>query len=141
MLVLVVEDEPMIAASIEWELTDAGHQVLGPAASADEAMALTESVRPDIALVDINLGGRDDGVALARDLKTRLGAPVVFVTGQLTQARQARDAAIGVLPKPFSFRALVATIPFAAAINEGRCPSRTPQGLELFQTSAAAQAS
>jgi DNA-binding response OmpR family regulator len=133
MLVLVVEDEPMIAASIEWELTDAGHQVLGPAASAEEAMALTATVRPDVALVDINLGGNDDGVALARDLKARLGAPVVFVTGQLVQARQARDAAIGVLAKPFSFPALVATIPFAKAINEGQRPGRLPFGLELFQ--------
>lgn len=134
MLVLVVEDEPMIAASIEWELIDAGFEVLGPALSVDEAVELAQGRRPDLALIDINLAGQDEGVALARDLKRRLGVASVFVTGQVAQARQNCDAALGVLPKPFSFDALVQTVPAALELLQGRRPERLPRGFEAFVT-------
>ncbi|MCR5877554.1 response regulator [Phenylobacterium sp. J367] len=141
MLVLVVEDEPMIAASIEWELVDAGYEVLGPAGSVAEAEALTARARPDLALVDINLAGHDEGIGLARALKSRFGLPVIFVTGQHAQARQACDAALGVLTKPFSFRSLVATVPCAMALAAGRRPARLPRGLEVFEVWPVAKAS
>jgi DNA-binding response OmpR family regulator len=140
-LVLVVEDEPMIAASIEWELLDAGYDVLGPAGCVAEAEALAAASRPDLALIDINLAGHDEGVSLARTLKSRQGVPCVFVTGQVTQARQASDAALGVLTKPFNFRSLVETVPVAAALAEGRRPTRLPRGLEVFGDCSIAQAS
>lgn len=141
MLVLVVEDEPMIAASIQWELEDAGYDVLGPAAGVSEAEALARQTRPDLAFIDINLAGHDEGVALARELKARLGVPSIFVTGQLAQARQASDAALGVLPKPFNFQSLVQTVPVAQALEQGRRPARLPLGLELFTPWPVAQAS
>jgi two-component system, response regulator PdtaR len=55
MRILIVEDEPLIAASIDWELRDAGYEVIGPAADAAHALALARATRPDLALVDINL--------------------------------------------------------------------------------------
>lgn len=132
MLVLVVEDEPMIAASIEWELIDAGFEVLGPALTVDEAIEVAQARRPDLALIDINLAGHDEGVALARDLKRHFGVASVFVTGQVVQARQNCDAALGVLPKPFSFDALVDTVPAALELLSGRRPARLPRGFEVF---------
>lgn len=132
MLVLVVEDEPVIAASMEWELGEAGFGVLGPASSVAEAEALLDAQRPDLAFVDINLAGHDEGVELARAIKARFGVPCIFVTGQLFQARQNSDAALGVLPKPFAFDALVDCVPAAAEIACGRAPSRPPRGLEIF---------
>jgi DNA-binding response OmpR family regulator len=132
LLVLVVEDEPVIAASIEWELLEAGHEVLGPASCVSEAEDLARRQRPDLAFVDINLAGADEGVALARDLKRRFGVHSVFVTGQVVQARQNRDAALGVLPKPFAFESLVASVDFAVALIAGGRPRRTPPGFEVF---------
>jgi CheY-like chemotaxis protein len=131
----------MIAASIEWELLDAGYEVLGPAATVEEAEALAERSRPDLAFIDINLAGQDEGVALARSLKVRLGIPAVFVTGQITQARQASDAAVGVLSKPFHFDSLVQTVTVATALAEGRRPARLPRGLEVFDSGCFAAAS
>lgn len=132
LLVLVVEDEPVIAASIEWELMAAGHEVLGPASSVDEAQELVRRRRPDLAFVDINLAGADEGVGLARDLRRRWGVHSLFVTGQITQARQNSDAALGVLAKPFAFESLVACVPAAAELVSGRTPPRIPRGLEVF---------
>ena len=138
MLVLVVEDEPVIAASIEWELMAAGHDVLGPANSVEEAEALIHNQRPDLALVDINLAGADEGVALARDLKREHGVHSLFVTGQIAQARQNCDAALGVLAKPFAFESLVACVPAAAELISGRRPARLPRGLEVFPAAPSA---
>lgn len=137
MLVLVVEDEPVIAASMEWELREAGHQVLGPVASVAEAEAITAASRPDLAFIDINLAGHDEGVELARDLRRRLGVPSIFVTGQINQARQNSDAALGVLTKPFAFEALVDCVPAAAELVCGRIPTCPPRGLEIFHRSFA----
>lgn len=57
LIVLVVEDELLVAMDLEAVLIEAGHQVLGPAASVDEALRLLETKRPDVALLDYNLQG------------------------------------------------------------------------------------
>jgi DNA-binding response OmpR family regulator len=131
MRVLVVEDEPLIAASIEWELKDCGFEVLGPASSAAHAEDLAGLLRPDIALVDINLLSRGDGVRLARTLRNR-GVESVFVTGQLLEARENCDAALGVVAKPFPVEDLGAVVRCAAAIVAGGRPKSPPPCLELF---------
>jgi len=131
MRVLVVEDEPLIAASIEWELKDCGHDVVGPAASAAHAEDLAHLTAPDLALVDINLVARGDGVRLARAL-SRLGVQSVFVTGQLSEARENCDAALGVVAKPFPVEDLGAVVRCAAAIVAGGRPKTLPPCLELF---------
>lgn len=131
MRVLVVEDEPLIAASIEWELKDCGHEVLGPAASAPHAEDLAQLGAPDLALVDINLVARGDGVRLARTLR-KLGVQSVFVTGQLSEARENCDVALGVVAKPFPVEDLGAVVRCAATIVAGGRPKAPPPCLELF---------
>ena len=55
MILLVAEDEALVALVLELELRGAGHEVLGPAATPEEALALVERTRPELALIDINL--------------------------------------------------------------------------------------
>ena len=73
MILLVAEDEVLIALVLERALRDAGHEVLGPAATPEEALALVEETRPELALIDINLTGGGDGIALARARALRRG--------------------------------------------------------------------
>jgi DNA-binding response OmpR family regulator len=131
MRVLIVEDEPLIAASIEWELKDCGFEVLGPSASAAHAEDLAQLTRPDLALVDINLLNRGDGVGLARSLR-RLGVQSVFVSGQLLEARENADAALGLVAKPFRVEDLGAVVRCLAVIMAGGWPKAVPSCLELF---------
>lgn len=131
MRVLVVEDEPLIATSIQWELVDAGHEVVGPAATLAEAELLASEEQPDLALVDINLSERGDGVLLARRLKSA-GVPSIFVTGQINEARQARDAALGLVLKPFPFETLGRVVEAAAGLISGMTPVAPPRCLEVF---------
>lgn len=68
MLILIVEDDPLIALDLETILLDAGHLVQGPVSSAQRAIRLMERlVAPDLALVDINLIGKGTGIDVARE--------------------------------------------------------------------------
>src|SRR5580692_4002969 len=102
MRILFVEDDPLIAMTAEQTLREAGHEVIGPFATARSALAAAENVHADVAIVDINLEGSDDGPAVARALRDAHGMPSVFATSQPNAAWQNRDAALGVLQKPYS---------------------------------------
>ena len=109
-LVLLVEDDESLRATIRDMLTGLGHSVI-EATSADEATALIADL-PDIAMVlsDIQLKGEATGL----DLITRIGTdlPVVLMTSLPSEHAlfvQARQMA-PVLAKPFSHGDLAALI-------------------------------
>jgi DNA-binding response OmpR family regulator len=138
MRILIVEDEPLIAASIDWELRDAGYEVVGPAADPAHAAGLAHAARPDLALVDINLAGHGDGVALARALG-RQGVASIFVSGQVIEARENRDAALGLVAKPFAVEQIAAVVRCAAIVLAGGRPAVVPPALELFSRPASSR--
>jgi CheY-like chemotaxis protein len=78
--ILVVEDEPTIAAVVvEW-LGEVGHRVVGPAADIDTALRELANKGADMALLDVNLGGAAVGLQLAEMLKAQR-IPFAFITG------------------------------------------------------------
>lgn len=104
---LVVEDEPLVSMDISDGLTDAGAEVVGPAGTSEEALALIDCESIHAALLDGNLRGRPvDDIAAAL---TRRNIPFAFVTGYGSQSlpRAFRNAAI--LSKPFSRQQLLET--------------------------------
>ena len=56
-LILIVEDEFLLALELEAVIEASGWDVLGPAASISEAMRFLDSDTPNAALLDYNLGG------------------------------------------------------------------------------------
>jgi DNA-binding NarL/FixJ family response regulator len=64
---LIVDDSPRFAQAAVELLEDEGIDVLGVAADGDAAVRLARHLRPDLALVDIDLG-EDNGLAVARHL-------------------------------------------------------------------------
>ncbi|HYC01880.1 MAG TPA: response regulator [Azospirillaceae bacterium] len=133
MLILIVEDEPLIGLALEAILIDAGHRVQGVACAAAQALALLEQVRPDLMLVDIDLtDGKGAGLRLAREARDRWGVPVLFVSAQSSRAREGRDFALGFLSKPFNRTALLAGIEAARTVAGGGA-AECPPGLELFR--------
>jgi DNA-binding response OmpR family regulator len=134
MLVLVVEDDAVVACAAADALSDAGHEVLGPALEVEEALRLVRERRPDLAMVDINLAGDEEGVALARRLRDQHGVSSLFVSGQVAAARSNQDAALGLLSKPYDPATLAAAVPIAGELMAGRRPPPppVPHALELF---------
>ena len=101
MVVLIVEDEAIIAYFSAAVLEDAGHTVLGPAHTVAAALELARKRRPEVALVDIDLEIPGAGIGLAQQLRAHYDTAVVFTTGQHDAAHAHSDAAVGVLTKPF----------------------------------------
>ena len=78
---LVVEDEYLVAADLTASLESLGVEVIGPAASVEEALSLVENNggRLDGAVLDINL--RNERVYPVADVLMARGVPFVFTTG------------------------------------------------------------
>jgi CheY-like chemotaxis protein len=78
---LVVEDEYLVAADLTASLESLGAEVIGPAASVEEALSLldTNGGRLDGAVLDINL--QNERVYPVADVLTARGIPFVFTTG------------------------------------------------------------
>ena len=100
--VLIIEDEPIIALDLQQLVESAGHEVVGVAASEDEAVAIAEAERPSLVLADINLGEGGDGASAVARILQRHVAPVIFVTAypERLLTGQALEPAF-VITKPF----------------------------------------
>lgn len=132
MVILIVEDEYLVGWALKLVLVVAGHRAVGPAASADEALQLAQEERPDLAFVDINIAGDDDGVDVARLLNSEYGTTCIFLTAQPERARAAKDVAVGVVTKPYDPHSLLRAVEIAADIRIGLIPTMVPRHLELF---------
>lgn len=97
--VLIVEDEPLIAMSLEDALLDQGVTCLGPAGSVAAALDMIETGGFDIALLDVNLRGeRVDAVA---DRLAAAGIPFIFTTGHGAEGLPDAHRTRPVIGKPF----------------------------------------
>lgn len=102
--ILIVEDEILIALELESLLQDAGHDVVGIAASSAEALALSQSLDPDLAFVDIHLADGPTGVDVARHLSSEQDVIVLFMTANSKRIPEDFAGARGVIAKPYTER-------------------------------------
>jgi len=102
--ILIIEDEALVASYIGTVLAESGYRVAGIAACGPEAVSLADAHRPHLALVDIRLAGRTDGVELACRLRREFGVPSIFLSGAAdaeTIERAQATQPLGFLKKPF----------------------------------------
>jgi DNA-binding NarL/FixJ family response regulator len=71
---LIVDDSPGFLDAARLLLQQEGIVVAGVASSGDEALQLARELRPDITLIDVDLGV-EDGIAVARRLAESDGQP------------------------------------------------------------------
>lgn len=102
--VLVVEDEIVVSEDLQQRLREQGYEVTGAADTAAEAIQLATMTLPDVALMDIMLHGKAEGVDAAEYLRGQLDIPVIFLTAHSDSATLQRarltDPA-GYIVKPF----------------------------------------
>ncbi len=134
MRILLVEDDALTAMMLEVTLADAGHEVLGPAASTGVALELAGKRRPALALVDVDLGPGGSGLDLARQLRDRWQVPVLFVTGLILEAKAHPELGVGCVRKPYAPGTVIESIAFLRRMWQGEPPSGKPKGLELFDS-------
>lgn len=109
--VLIVEDEPLIAAHQTALMEEAGYTVVATARDAEAALVAADAAAPDVAIIDVTLDGTIDGITVGRELRRRHGTAIVFVTGNLEQAvRQMSDIEAIFIGKPFADREVLGAV-------------------------------
>lgn len=117
MKILIVEDELLIALDLESMVLDLGHEVVGTARNAKEALELGHEA--EVALVDVQLADGPTGPSIAEALARDHGVTVVFITGNPEFVRDNRSA-VGVVSKPHWPAKVAEALDYAAATRFGR---------------------
>ena len=110
---VLVDDSEEFLASAARLLESQGIEIVGVATSSDEALELVRRVKPDLALVDVELAD-EDGVTLSQELDTQApGTRVVLISAyeqdELRELASGSRAA-GFLPKSELGAAAIATL-------------------------------
>ena len=108
--VMIVEDEALVALTLEDVLTEAGYIVCGIADRPTEALEIARVMEPDIAIVDVRLADGGDGIMLAELLLAAMPVLVLFATGNPAEIRARATVGHGCLSKPFQAEALLAAL-------------------------------
>jgi two-component system, OmpR family, alkaline phosphatase synthesis response regulator PhoP len=109
--ILVVDDEPRIAALVRDYLEQAGFAVL-VAGDGRNALVLARSRRPDLVVLDLGLPGLD-GLDVARALRRDSDVPILMLTARTDEADRVAGLELGAddyVTKPFSPREIVARV-------------------------------
>jgi len=78
---LLCDDHAVVRAGLRALLSSAdGIEVVGEAGSGEEALAMAARVRPDVVLMDLQLGDGMDGVTATRNLTAGAGPRVLVLT-------------------------------------------------------------
>ena len=100
---LLVDDSPRFLAVARELLEREGIEVVGTASTIDDAVRLTGALRPDLCIVDIDLGD-ESGFDLARRLAEPGGQQRVLLTSAYPERdfsdMIAESPAVGFVPKP-----------------------------------------
>jgi CheY-like chemotaxis protein len=103
--ILVVEDDPLVAALIAELLEGAQYQIDGPYATLGDGMAALAAHFPAGAVVDVSLQDADAGL-LADDLQS-YDIPYLFCSGSTAHPVMRAHPTAPVISKPFGFRRLI----------------------------------
>lgn len=114
--VLIVEDDSAVAEDIQLRLQKLNYEPVGITHQGAEAITMTEALRPDLVLMDIQLNSVNDEIATAELIHKQFNLPVVFLATLITEdlLRQAKiTEPFGYILKPFSERELHITLEIA----------------------------
>ncbi len=109
--ILVVEDEPTLQETLQYNLDKAGYQTV-VCGDGVEALRLARENPPDLILMDIMLPGLD-GVEVTRILRHEQSTPIIMLTARDNEIDRVLGLEIGAddyLTKPFSMRELLARV-------------------------------
>ena len=121
--VLIADDEPNIVTSLVYLMTKSGYEV-AVARNGEEALALVESFRPDLVLLDVMMPRRS-GYDVCRQMRERpewRGIKIVMLSAKGREAEVSKGLSLGAdayLTKPFSNRDLIARVAGLLAAGGG----------------------
>jgi two-component system response regulator DevR len=131
--VMLVDDHALVRSAVRQALDAPDIEVVGEAATADEALLLGPQLQPDILLLDINLPGTD-GLRLLRELVPRLPNTRIVMLTVSSSRRDLADAvrfgAAGFLTKDLGPEALQRAV---RGIRSGDLPMSRAMAADLIR--------
>ena len=124
--VLIADDEPNIVTSLEFLMGKCGYEVR-VARTGEEALALVESFRPDLVLLDVMMPQRS-GYEVCQKMRAReewRGIKIVMLSAKGREAEVSKGLSLGAdayVTKPFSSRELIAQV--GALLGDGTAAAR-----------------
>ncbi len=115
--VLIVEDDFLVGETVRGVLEDVGYQIIGRAMNGIQAVEMTQTLRPDIVLMDLQMPDMD-GIEATRRIQENSPAPIVALTAYDTPelVEKASQAGVGAyLLKPPNGKELERAITIALA--------------------------
>lgn len=112
----VVEDEMVIADTICLSLKKLGYSITSTSPNYDRAIKMIKEEKPDLLLIDVNLGGGKDGIDLAIYVRENYLIPIIFLTANSDAATVDRAKKVkpnSYLVKPFNKNDLFTAIEIA----------------------------
>ena len=123
-VVMLIEDEPMIAMDLESIVRDLGHDVCGIAVTRDEAVAMAVDERPGLVLADIQLADNSSGIDAVKDILAEFSVPVIFITAFPERLLTGeRPEPTFLITKPFQQATVKAAIAQALFFDEATVPA------------------
>lgn len=111
--ILLVEDDFLVGMEVETGLREAGYEVAGIAATAEEAVELAERRRPALVVMDIRLASDRDGVDAALEIYRTLGIRSIFASAHgdaQVRARAEPAQPLGWVAKPYRVETLLKAV-------------------------------
>ena len=109
--ILVVDDDTLLRRSLSLQLEQVGYRT-STAATAEDALALTQRDQPDLILLDVGLPGMD-GLEALRRFRQDSHVPVIFVTARRRELDEILGLELGAdeyITKPFNPDILLARV-------------------------------
>ncbi|MDP8924111.1 MAG: response regulator transcription factor [Chloroflexota bacterium] len=123
--VLVVDDEPVLADTIRYNLRREGYEVQ-VANDGNEALKLATAAAPDLVVLDLMLPGID-GLEVCRQLRRESTVPILMLTAKDDEVDKIVGLEVGAddyMTKPFSMRELLARV--RAMLRRSRMQQQAP---------------
>jgi len=136
--VLVIEDEETWSHQITYDLKQFGFTVVGCVDTVEDALPAITANNFDIALLDINLNGKNSGIALGKLITQTIKKPFIFITGSVNDGIVAEAAAAlpsAFLTKPFNPASLFISIQGAIhhfSAGENTSPAQNEPEISSF---------
>jgi two-component system, response regulator PdtaR len=131
--ILIAEDDLTVAEELKCRLESLDYEVAGITHCAEQAVALTERLRPDLVLMDIHLAGEMDAIQAAEQIRAQ-HVPLVYVSGHcdgpVLQRAQLTDP-YGYILKPY--RTADLRISVEMSIQRHRAEQERERLLKRFQ--------
>jgi len=131
MKILIIDDEALVAMSLEFLLKLDGHEITGIAPDVASAISSADQSPPELAFVDVRLARGSSGFDAASALRDR-GVLCFFLTGNVPVAPRP-DLALGCIQKPYTEEVIQWALNVAQARLDGSQPARdVPRELILY---------